>query len=310
MIPSALLQWYRQHARDLPWRHTTDPYRIWISEVMLQQTQVKTVLPRYEAWFALFPDIQTLANAHLDDVLKQWEGLGYYRRARFIHAAAQQIMLQHQGCFPTHFADIMQLRGIGRSTAGAIASFCFKQASPILDANVKRVFSSWNQGIFTDKQLWQIADEWMDKVAQPDTWNQALMELGASHCQAKKRDCSLCPVSQWCLSAFTPPPASSKSVAVKDVYWQAELFQCHKQGIWLQQRPETGIWAGLWTPPITILSQKPLQKPAVVHLLTHRRIHLYINQPTQAPQGTGLWTKSWTDFAIPTGIHRLFEQVL
>ncbi|MDX8384267.1 MAG: A/G-specific adenine glycosylase [Ghiorsea sp.] len=307
MIPSALLQWYQQHARDLPWRHTQDPYRIWLSEIMLQQTQVKTVLPRYEAWFQRFPSIQALASSDVNDVLKQWEGLGYYRRARFLHAAAQQIMDQHRGVFPQDFADILALPGIGRSTAGAIASFCFAQATPILDANVKRVFSSWNNRQYNDKELWHIAETWMQTISTPDMWNQALMELGATHCQAKKRDCQACPIATWCLSAGEPVVASKKSVKVLDVHWQVELFTCKQQGIWLQQRPDSGIWAGLWTPPITVFSKKPKQEPTLIHSLTHRRIHLYLKHRASLPTGTGEWVQSTHDVAMPTGIHRLLQ---
>ncbi|MDQ6988735.1 MAG: A/G-specific adenine glycosylase [Mariprofundaceae bacterium] len=305
MISHALFDWYKQHARDLPWRHTQQPYAIWISEVMLQQTQVKTVLPRYAAWFKHFPDIQSLAAADLDQVLKQWEGLGYYRRARFIHAAAIRIVQQHGGVFPQDMQVMMQLPGIGRSTAGAIAAFCFGQASPVLDANVKRVFSAWNHQTYNDKDLWQIAQTWMLDVDRPDMWNQALMELGATHCQAKKRNCAACPVSEWCLSAFTPPEKKPKKAKSKDVYWQVQLFLCAKRGIWLQQRPDSGIWAGLWTPPIVELDKKPEKTADILHVLTHRRLHLQLIQQSTVPQGSGRWANNRADYAIPTGIQRL-----
>ena len=310
MIPHALLQWYHQHARDLPWRHTTDPYAIWVSEIMLQQTQVKTVLPRYAAWFQRFPSIQALASADLNHVLKQWEGLGYYRRARFLHAAAKQIVEHHHGVFPQDFTDILALPGIGRSTAGAIASFCFAQTSPILDANVKRVFSSWNNRPYSEKGLWHIAETWIQEVSAPDMWNQALMELGATHCQAKKRDCNACPVSEWCLSAGEPVLShtkNSKRANVLDVHWQVDLFTCKQQGIWLQQRPDSGIWAGLWTPPITVCRNKPKQAPTLIHSLSHRRIHLYLRHRKNAPTGMGEWIPSADDVAMPTGIHRLLQ---
>ena len=307
MIPTALFHWYQQHARDLPWRHTKDPYHIWISEIMLQQTQVRTVLPRYQAWFEVFPNIQTLAEAHLDDVFKQWEGLGYYRRARFIHEAAQEIVKKFNGVFPRNFEDILQLKGIGRSTAGAISSFCFKTATPVLDGNVKRVLSAWDDKTYSEAQLWEIAESWIVKAAAPDMWNQAMMELGATHCQAKKRECALCPVSAGCKSAFSEPVKNTSKIKVQNVYWQVELHQNTNHEIWLKQRPNKGIWAGLWSPPITELEEQPEHEPDLVHQLTHRKIHLYIKANDNKPLGQGRWVKSWEGFAIPTGIHRLFE---
>ena len=303
-----LLDWYQEHARDLPWRHTTDPYRIWISEIMLQQTQVKTVLPRYDQWFDVFPDIATLAAAHPDDVFKQWEGLGYYRRARFIHEAAQQVMANFNGIFPTDFDDILNLKGIGRSTAGAISSFCFQTHTPVLDGNVKRVLSSWENQVLSDKQLWHVAQSWIDKTDTPDLWNQAMMELGATLCGAKKRDCSACPMQKVCQSAFQEPVKKTSTIKVKNVYWQVQLFQHKHNHIWLEQRPEDGIWAGLWTPPIIELDKQPTHQPDHIHLLTHRRLHLYISNDHNKPTGKGQWFKSWEGLAVPTGIHKLFEQ--
>jgi len=303
-----LLDWYQKNARDLPWRHTTSPYHIWISEVMLQQTQVKTVLPRYTAWFETFPDIQSLANAHADDVFKQWEGLGYYRRARFIHEAAQQIVARFDGIFPTDFDDIVSLKGIGRSTAGAISSFCFHTFTPVLDGNVKRVLSAWQNQSLNEKELWQLAQYYIEQSQTPDIWNQAMMELGATLCQARKRTCESCPIVPTCQSSFTEPPKKVSATKVKNVYWQVHVFQHKQHGIWLKQRPKSGIWAGLWTPPIVELKTKPKHQPDLVHQLTHRRIHLYIKDIQTPPTDEGQWFASWEGLAVPTGIHRLFEQ--
>ena len=275
---------------------------------MLQQTQVKTVLPRYTEWFDVFPDIKTLADAHPDDVFKQWEGLGYYRRARFIHEAAQQIMANFNGEFPTGFEDILSLKGIGQSTAGAISSFCFQTFTPVLDGNVKRVLSSWEHKVLSDKELWKLAQNWIEASQTPDIWNQAMMELGATHCGAKKRTCELCPVSKHCASALTEPPKKASAIKVLDVHWQVHVHQHQQQGIWLTQRPKQGIWAGLWTPPIVELEEEPETKPDYIHQLTHRRLHLYINEQHSTPKGDGQWFKSWEGLAVPTGIHKLFEQ--
>jgi len=308
----ALLSWYGEHARRLPWRDTDAPYPIWISEIMLQQTQVKTVLPRYAPWFQRFPDIDTLAAASLDDVLKAWEGLGYYRRARFIHQAAGQIIELHDGAFPTAFDDIMALPGIGRSTAGAIASFCFSANTPVLDGNVKRVLKRWHGNPeATDKSLWPLAQRAIDTSAMPASWNQAMMELGATLCTAKSVDCGQCPVNRHCDAAFQVELAkeSRKSTTVLDVHWQVHLHRDEQQGIWLIQRPPSGIWAGLWTPPITELPQAPTAEPDHIHQLSHRRLHLYAQSQTNPPTGDGIWVSSLEKHALPTGIHRLLARV-
>jgi len=309
-----LLQWYRANLRDLPWRHTSDPYHIWISEIMLQQTQVKTVLPRYEQWFQSFPSIPYLAAAPLNDVLKVWEGLGYYRRARFIHNAAQKITNQHSGVFPESFEDIMALPGIGKSTAGAIASFCFDMNTPVLDGNVKRVLKRWyNQPETTDKQLWVLAQKAIDTSNEPATWNQSMMELGATLCQSHTAKCDDCPVSKHCKSASSnieKQSSNKKKIAVKNVFWQINLHTHPEKGLWLQQRPEKGIWAGLWTPPIIELPEKPEYSPCHIHLLTHRRLHLYSNPLSSSPPCEGRWIKDISQLALPTGIHRLLEKKL
>jgi len=305
-----LLDWYHAHARQLPWRETTDPYRIWISEIMLQQTQVKTVLPRYVAWFDTFPDIAALAAASEEQVMKAWEGLGYYRRARLLHAAAKQICSLHRGCFPQHFDDIASLPGIGRSTAGAIASFCFDAATPVLDGNVKRVLKRWHgQAEASDKQLWELAQQAMNASDDLVAWNQAMMELGATHCSPRSPDCPACPVSQHCASAFAADDAiNSKPTPVIDLFWRVDLHLCPERGIWLTQRPKTGIWAGLWTPPICALDCAPATSPTHVHLLTHRRLHLYAAEIDGNPGAPGQWVTAMDNVALPTGIKRMMKK--
>ncbi|GAV19669.1 A/G-specific adenine glycosylase [Mariprofundus micogutta] len=309
----ALLSWYALHARKLPWRETTDPYHIWISEIMLQQTQVKTVLPRYLGWFEAFPTIEALASASADDVLKAWEGLGYYRRARFIHRSAQMIQSDYDGRFPNEFDDIMKLSGIGRSTAGAISSFCFSTFTAVLDGNVKRVLKRWYAKPETgDKELWLLAQQAIETADDPAIWNQAMMELGATVCSAKSPSCEQCPVQHHCASAFHVDISKEirKPVAVLDVHWRIHLFICPEKGIWLSQRPDSGIWAGLWTPPITELEECPEQEPAHIHQLTHRRLHLYPDQSETEPRGDGRWVPSIEGYALPTGIHHLLEKVI
>jgi len=307
----SLLDWYGKTARNLPWRGTHDPYVIWISEIMLQQTQVKTVLPRFAAWFERFPDITSLASATIDDVLKAWEGLGYYRRARFIHTAAQRIVTEHHGYFPKSFDDILNLPGIGQSTAGAIASFCFGARTPVLDGNVKRVLRRWHaMPGATEKILWAWAQQAIDQTQNSGLWNQTMMELGATVCSPNRPDCSSCPVSAYCTSAFDTVETKrpGRAVKVMDVYWRVALHLHLEKGIWLTRRPSSGIWAGLWTPPITELDEPPAQEPTHVHLLTHRRLHLYGEDLETEPYGNGQWASDITKFALPTGIHRLLER--
>jgi len=307
----ALLGWYAANARHLPWRQTHDPYHIWISEIMLQQTQVKTVLSRYQAWFDVFPDIASLAAADPDKVLKAWEGLGYYRRARFIHAAAQMISEEFHGLFPQSFDAMLRLPGIGRSTAGAIGSFCFSLNRPVLDGNVKRVLRRWQAKPATSgKALWLLAQAAIDASGEPANWNQAMMELGAILCLPTNPSCMDCPVQPSCASAFRVDAGNEKktTIRVRDVHWQVHLHLNAERGIWLIQRPDTGIWAGLWTPPITELGAAPEAQPCHIHQLTHRRLHLYAEVAEDTPAGSGQWVADIDQFALPTGIHRLLDK--
>jgi len=274
---------------------------------MLQQTQVKTVLPRYAAWFERFPTIQSLADASLDDVLKAWEGLGYYRRARFLHAAANQMVQDHAAVFPHDFDAMLKLAGIGRSTAGAISSFCFQMRKPVLDGNVKRVLKRWcHQDDLKEKTLWPLAQSAIDKAEDVAIWNQSMMELGARICLPHQPNCQACPVSDGCLSAFQVcETAPEKRIRVKNLYWKVLVHRHPDKGIWLRQRPEQGIWAGLWTPPLVELDEQPEEKADYVHLLTHRRLHLYAELVDVCHETEGAWFSSLDQVALPTGIHRL-----
>jgi len=310
-VGNLLIGWYESNARKLPWRETNDPYAVWISEIMLQQTQVKTVLPHYAAWFRRFPGIPILARASLDDVLKAWEGLGYYRRARFIHIAAQRMMTRHHGRFPRTYEGILKLPGIGRSTAGAIASFCFDAYTPVLDGNVKRVLKRWHgEASASENQLWQWARQALDASANPSCWNQAMMELGATVCSPKTPGCAVCPVSAYCALAFQGggEVRKKKIASVRDVHWRVSLYSHPQDGLWFTRRPCSGIWAGLWTPPIDELVDQPDISPCYIHLLTHRRLHLYGRMLNAVPTGKGKWVPDLSQIAIPTGIHRLLAR--
>src|SRR5690606_35431280 len=203
-----IVAWQRSHGRHgLPWQGTQDPYRIWLSEIMLQQTQVATVIPYYQRFLERFPDVAALAQATQDEVMPYWAGLGYYARARNLHRCAQEICQNWNGSFPPSADEIMQLPGIGRSTAAAIAAFAYGQRSPIMDGNVKRVFTRYF-GIFgdpavraTEKSLWETAQAVVDAAA-PDldmtAYTQGLMDLGSSHCARSRPDCPACPLAAHC----------------------------------------------------------------------------------------------------------------
>src|SRR6266852_5360770 len=198
-----LLGWFREFQRDLPWRGTTDPYRIWLSEIMLQQTRVAAAIPYYERFLQRFPDVHALAAAPQEEVLRLWSGLGYYRRARNLQKAAQQIVAKHKGQFPTRFDDVLALPGIGNYTAAAILSIAFGEKQAVLDGNVARVLARLGaiHGDLRVSQRWQELRKTADGLLEPGSpgdWNQAMMELGATLCTPKSPQCLLCPVAQFC----------------------------------------------------------------------------------------------------------------
>jgi A/G-specific adenine glycosylase len=261
IVTHALIAWYKACGRVLPWRQTHDPYAVWVSEVMLQQTQVTTVLPYYARFLQQFPTVQALAAAPLAAVLKQWEGLGYYTRGRNLHKAAQQIVSEHNGVFPGEFEAVMALPGVGRSTAGAILTFAFSpvdksKAHPILDGNVKRVlarlFCIDGTGPALEKALWPLAQALVDAAEDVYSLNQALMELGATHCKRSDPHCLLCPLKAHCQAYATSqtgiyphkvkrPPTPHYAIAGA-VIWK-------NNQVYIQQRPESGLLGGLWEFP-------------------------------------------------------------
>lgn len=251
-----LLAWYQRHGRkDLPWQRSRDPYRIWVSEIMLQQTQVTTVIPYYERFLKRFPDIQTLARARLDSVLHHWTGLGYYARARNLKKAAEKIVLEHGGCFPRDIEAVCELSGIGRSTAGAILAFAFAQRHPILDGNVKRVLTRLHAidapvaQRETETTLWALADRYTPRTHVAE-YTQAIMDLGATLCRPRKPDCPACPLRSDCAAYAQGQPekfpvrTARKTLPIKQV---AMLMIRDARGhVLLTQRPPVGIWGGLW----------------------------------------------------------------
>ncbi|WP_198243222.1 A/G-specific adenine glycosylase [methane-oxidizing endosymbiont of Gigantopelta aegis] len=254
-----IFDWFDRHGRkDLPWQHPISAYRVWISEIMLQQTQVATVIPYYQKFMHAFPDIKTLAQASLDDVLTHWAGLGYYARARNLHKAARVIQHQYNGVFPQAFEHVVALPGIGRSTAGAILSIAFGQPHAILDGNVKRVLSrfygiyGWPGDSKVSKELWQISERLTPQQRTAD-YTQAMMDMGATVCTRRKPVCSVCPLQPDCYAFHhqetekLPSTRPRKALPVKQ-----SVFLCLKNNqnqILLQQRPPVGIWGGLWSLP-------------------------------------------------------------
>lgn len=255
-----VIRWQREHGRhDLPWQRTRDAYRIWLSEVMLQQTQVATVVPYYLRFVDAFPTVATLAAASLERVLTLWSGLGYYRRAHHLHAAAKAVVGQHDGRFPTDVATLAGLPGIGRSTAAAIAAFASDAKGAILDGNVKRVLArhegieGWPGEARVQAALWRAAESFADDAAGDIApYTQGLMDVGATICTRKRPRCNACPVAGDCIARrdgridALPAPRPRKELPRRSV---TVLLLQRGGDILLEQRPPVGVWSGLWSLP-------------------------------------------------------------
>ncbi|TBO34559.1 A/G-specific adenine glycosylase [Aquabacterium lacunae] len=291
-LSERLVTWQRQHGRHhLPWQNTRDPYRVWLSEIMLQQTQVSTVLGYYDRFLALWPTVADLAAASLDEVLAQWAGLGYYSRARNLHRCAQAVVSAHGGTFPRQAEVLATLPGIGRSTAAAIAGFCFDERVTILDGNVKRVLTralNWEGDLSVtrhERWLWDAASLLVpEQGADMPAYTQGLMDLGATVCTPRKPQCLLCPWQPQCLGlqagrAAELPVKTRKLKRSRRESWCLWIEQGGQT--WVAQRPDTGVWAGLWTFPMwasegaALRVQQALQpervdtQPPITHVLTH-----------------------------------------
>jgi A/G-specific adenine glycosylase len=315
IIP-ALLEWYAANARDLPWRRTKDPYRVFIAEIMLQQTQVKTVIPYFERWMRQLPTLAAFARARPQKVLKLWEGLGYYTRVRHAHAAAQVILRRHGGRFPRNFDDILALPGIGRYTAGAISSIAFNQPAPILDGNVIRVLSRifGVEGNPRDKKtnatLWQLARDLVSVVpSRCSDLNQSLMELGALVCTPRRMRCSICPVRKFCFAfregRLAEFPMRPPRVPATERRFMA--FVARKENRFLvRQRPGGAVNAHLWEFPnievglkdkrdgrdnkdaaFLIVKARPICR--IRHSITRHRILLEAYHARAAATTPGIW---------------------
>ncbi|OAI49954.1 A/G-specific adenine glycosylase [Gammaproteobacteria bacterium SCGC AG-212-F23] len=285
-----LLAWFDQHGRKhLPWQQNKTPYRVWVSEIMLQQTQVSTVIAYFERFMQRFPDITSLAEAPLDEVLHLWTGLGYYSRARNLHSSAQQIMGEHQGIFPNELTSLEKLPGIGRSTAGAILAIAFEKKAVILDGNVKRVLTrfhaitEWPGKPDITEKLWHYAEQYTPDKRIAD-YTQAIMDLGATLCTRTKPACHECPLKKECkayqlnIATELPVAKPAKKIPVrKTIFLIIQHRNSSSQNvarsvqIFLQKRPPTGIWGSLWSFPeisgnpsnkeITEFCQKKFSQP-------------------------------------------------
>ncbi|HYN59997.1 MAG TPA: A/G-specific adenine glycosylase [Rubrivivax sp.] len=284
-----VVRWRQRFGRQgLPWQDTRDPYRVWLSEIMLQQTQVATVLDYYARFLRRFPDLQALAAAPLDDVLALWSGLGYYSRARNLHRCAQVLQHEYGGVFPANSQSLARLPGIGRSTAAAIAAFCFGERVAILDGNVKRVlsralgFSADLARAANERALWQQAQALVPERGV-EHYTQGLMDLGATLCTARSPACERCPLARLCVARAEGRPEAypvKTRRSPRGARAHALLWLAHRDRLWLTQRPPRGVWAGLWSLPEfgtptalhALLSGWPGQAealPVIQHALTH-----------------------------------------
>ncbi len=288
----SLIRWQKQYGRhDLPWQNTTDPYRIWLSEIMLQQTQVQTVIPYYARFLQRFPTVADLAAAPLEEVLELWAGLGYYARARNLHACARTVVAEHQGRFPETASALATLPGIGRSTAAAISAFAFGQRAAILDGNVKRVFCRvfGIEGVPTttavDQQLWELADTMLPKK-EVAAYTQGLMDLGATCCTRAKAQCPICPMRAFCVAWQTdrvhelPHRKTRTTLPVRTSQVWLIRDDTH---VWLERRQACGIWGGLLSLPdaesvMLPRSAEPLNTVQVRHKFTHFELHAEVTR--------------------------------
>ena len=300
-----LIEWQRHSGRSgLPWQHTRDPYRVWLSEVMLQQTQVSTVLSYYPRFLARFPDVRALAEASPDDVMALWSGLGYYSRARNLHRCAQVVVSEHGGVFPATAAELETLPGIGASTAAAIAAFCHGERISILDGNVRRVLSRLLafEGDLAQagpqRELWTLAQALLPAAPEPDemtAYTQGLMDLGATVCLRSKPLCALCPVRVECRAHEANetqrfPVKTRRLLRRFENWWLLVVRHRAVDGharFWLARRPTTGIWSGLYCPPVfaddvALQDALPMSLGKALHALepmahslTHRELRLH-----------------------------------
>ncbi|VTU28798.1 A/G-specific adenine glycosylase [Variovorax sp. SRS16] len=332
-----VVAWQHSHGRsELPWQNTQDPYRVWLSEVMLQQTQVSTVLGYFARFLERFPDVRALAAGSEDEVFGLWSGLGYYSRARNMHRCAQEVVARFGGSFPRTAAELQTLPGIGRSTAAAIAAFCFGERVAILDGNVKRVltrvlgFAGDLSSAAQERVLWSAAAALLPPATQRSAiarYTQGLMDLGATVCLPRRPSCMICPANDLCAAQREGAP-EKYPVKTRKLRRSAQslwvLQARDAQGrVWLEKRPSRGIWAGLYCLPVfesrSLLLDElpPADRPgahdgaAFVHVLTHKDLHLHPvsvecrDRPSLAAAGGWFSADEWSALGLPAPVRKL-----
>lgn len=346
-FPDRLLEWWDANGRkSLPWQNPRDPYRVWISEIMLQQTQVAAVIPYFERWMDRFPDLPALAKAPLDDVLSLWSGLGYYARARNLHAAAQLCVEHHGGHLPDSAKMLGQLPGIGPSTANAIISLAFDRPAAVLDGNVKRILArhagieGWPGKSATQRVLWREAETRLPAARGAD-YSQAIMDLGALVCAARNPQCGACPVAEDCRARRLdaqdriPAPRPGKEVPTRVLHMLVVRDESGR--VLLQRRPPSGIWGGLWSLPegptrraarsrIGLngknMARNPRCLPAIEHRLTHMRLRIRPALMTLSGAAALKWPEvretsdmawfaeaDWSELGLPKPVNQLLQNL-
>lgn len=341
---NSLIQWYLQNKRDLPWRNTVNPYHIWLSEIMLQQTRVAQGLPYFLSFIASFPTVFDLANADEEQVLKLWQGLGYYSRARNLHNTAKYVAFELGGIFPDNYKDLLQLKGVGEYTAAAIASFSYNEVVPVVDGNVFRVLSRYFN-IETDiassgakKEFTELAAALIPKD-KPALFNQAIMEFGALQCVPKNPDCEICVLNSGCLALqkhkVNQLPVKLKKTKVRNRYFNYLVFSDDNEQYLLRKRTEKGIWHNLYEFPLIetesevdfdeiskliseeygskfeILSIKPLNNESILHKLSHQHLYIrFLRVKIQGVAENAISYESMISFPFPIVIHNFIEKDL
>nr|WP_084708725.1 A/G-specific adenine glycosylase [Hymenobacter norwichensis] len=328
----ALLEWYPRHRRDLPWRHTRDPYAIWLSEVILQQTRVKQGLPYYLTYISTYPTVQDLAAAPEDEVLRHWQGLGYYSRARNMHHTAQQVVSEYDGRFPETYAELLKLRGVGQYTAAAIASFAFDEKVAVLDGNVFRVLArvfglAQDIAAPASRRVFQVLADQLIPAEAPAEFNQAIMEFGAIQCTPVNPDCLFCPLQTQCYAfqhgMVNELPVKSKAKAARTRHFHYLVLR-HADTVYMRKRGPKDIWEGLYDFALTEkdvadlsavellqavealggqLSTSRAEEPvqAMRHILSHQKVEakfhpVWLHEPLSA---AALKTSGLAAFTLP-----------
>ena len=336
-----LVYWYLQNKRELPWRKTKDPYLVWLSEIMLQQTRVAQGMSYYLKFSEAFPRVEDLANASESEVLKMWQGLGYYSRARNLHFTAKYVAFELNGKFPNNYKDLLQLKGVGDYTASAIASICFNEPAAVVDGNVYRVLARYF-GIHTPintskgvKEFKKLAQSLIDKE-QPGAYNQAIMDFGSMQCKPQSPDCEKCPLSTSCVAfeknLIKELPVKEKKLKVRKRFFNYLVFVTNQGETILEEREGKGIWQGLYQFPLIETKERiPIEsllklhefqelvpdgakvnlhnQHEIIHKLSHQHLdtQFWIIQVKQLPNAT----TSWTDinkFAVPVLISKFLDQ--